>query len=358
MVELPNRQELRSEFEQEARCDQEFLVQSVAATLIASLGLLANSAAVVIGAMLVAPWILPLRAAAYAILRGRPRLLGRALVTLAIGAGSTVVVAALLGGLSGLPLHGSEVLARTAPNLLDLGIALVAGAVASYAKVRRRAVSALAGTAIAVALVPPVCSSGLLIASGAWGLAKGAALLFATNLLGILTGALLTLALSRPELAVGWRQRRLTLVSLGLTALLLIPLSSSSIRLIAQARKLAAQRQVEQAIDTSLRNETLTLGKNADLVGIRIDWTQTPPLIRAMVRVSRPDLPTPQQVAAVQAFINQRQPQRFRLLVQRSLVDVVGPPAPGQPERPPAPEPWLRDPVPPPPPPIFDIPPG
>ena len=203
MVELPNRQELRSEFEQEARCDQEFLVQSVAATLIASLGLLANSAAVVIGAMLVAPWILPLRAAAYAILRGRPRLLGRALVTLAIGAGSTVVVAALLGGLSGLPLHGSEVLARTAPNLLDLGIALVAGAVASYAKVRRRAVSALAGTAIAVALVPPVCSSGLLIASGAWGLAKGAALLFATNLLGILTGALLTLALSRPELVVG-----------------------------------------------------------------------------------------------------------------------------------------------------------
>jgi uncharacterized hydrophobic protein (TIGR00271 family) len=353
MVEIPSRQLLRSEFEQESRCDQEFLVQSVAAALIASLGLLANSAAVVIGAMLVAPWILPLRAAAYAILRGRPKLLGRSLLTLAIGVASTVLVATLLGLAVALPLHGSEVLARTGPNLLDLGIALVAGAVASYAKVRRKAVSALAGTAIAVALVPPVCTSGLLIASGAWGLAQGAALLFVTNLLGILSGGLVTLALSRPELAVGWRQRRLTLASLGLTALLLVPLSSSSLRLIAQARKVAAQQQVEQAISTSLRNETLTLGKNADLVGIRIDWEQQPPLIRAMVRVSRPDLPTPQQVAAVQAFINQRQQQRFRLVVQRSLVDVVGPPAPGQPERPPPPEQWpLLPPPPPPPPPV------
>lgn len=110
---------------------------------------------------------------------------------------------------------------------------------------------------------------------------------------------------------------------------------------------------MEQAISTSLRNETLTLGKNADLVGIHIDWEQQPPLIRAMVRVSRPDLPTPQQVAAVQAFINQRQQQRFRLVVQRSLVDVVGPPAPGQPERPPPPEQWpLLPPPPPPPPPV------
>jgi uncharacterized hydrophobic protein (TIGR00271 family) len=338
MVELPDRQQLRREFESEARCDQEFLVQSIAATVIASLGLLANSAAVVIGAMLIAPWILPLRTSAYAILRGRPKLLGRALLTLAIGVGSSVVVAAALGALVGLPIHGSEVMARTAPNLLDLGIALVAGAVASYAKVRRKAVSALAGTAIAVALVPPVCTSGLLLASGDWGPAQGAALLFTTNLLGILSGGLVTLAVSRPELAVGWQQRRLALASLGLTSLLLIPLSSSSLNLIHQARQAATQQQVEQAIAASLRNETLTLGKNADLVGIRIDWNQNPPLIRAMVRVSQPNLPTPQQVAAVQAFINRRQPQRFRLVVQRSLIDVVGPPAPGMPNTAPPPD--------------------
>lgn len=353
MEEVPSRQLLRREFDDEARCDQEFLVQSVAATLIASFGLLANSAAVVIGAMLVAPWILPLRAAAYGILRGRLALVGRALLTLAIGAGSTFGLAALLGLLVGLPIFGSEVMARTSPNLLDLGIALVAGAIAAYAKVRRKAISALAGTAIAVALVPPVCTSGLLAAAGQWPEAGGAVLLYLTNLLGILSGALITLGLSRPELAIGWRRRRLSLGSLVLTALLLLPLSGSFLNLLRQARRTAAQEQVEQAIDASLRKETITLGQNADLVGIRIDWAQNPPLIRAMVRVSRPDLPTPKQVEAVQSFINSRQPIRFRLVVQRSLVDVVGPPSAPNPPAVAFPEPpaWPEDPDPDPPPP-------
>jgi uncharacterized hydrophobic protein (TIGR00271 family) len=360
MESMPSRQLLRREFDAEARCDQEFLVQSVAATLIASFGLLANSAAVVIGAMLVAPWILPLRAAAYGILRGHLPLVGRALLTLAIGAVSTFGLAALLGLLVGLPIFGSEVMARTSPNLLDLGIALVAGAIAAYAKVRRKAVSALAGTAIAVALVPPVCTSGLLAAAGRWPQAGGAALLFLTNLLGILSGALITLGLSRPELAIGWRRRRLSLGSLVLTSLLLLPLSGSFLNLLRQARRTAVLEQVEQAIDASLRKETITLGQNADLVGIRIDWAQNPPLIRAMVRVSRPDLPTPRQVEAVQTFINSRQPIRFRLIVQRSLVDVVGPPsAPNPPDpalpqlggsEPPAAQAWPEDPDPGPPP--------
>lgn len=351
----PSRQMLRREFEREARCDRDFLVQSLASALIASQGLLANSAAVVIGAMLVAPWILPLRAAAFAILRGRPRLLSQALLTLAVGVTSTALLAAAIGLLVGLPIFGSEVMARTAPNLLDLGIALVAGAVANYAKVNPRTVSSLAGTAIAVALVPPVCTSGLLAANGQWGLAGGAALLFVTNLLGILSGGLITLALCRPELSQGLRHRRLSLASLGLTALLLIPLSGSFVNLIRQARKTAALHQVEQAIDASLRNETITLGRNADLVGIRIDWNQNPPLIRALVQVDQPDLPTAKQVAAVQQFINDRQPIRFRLVVKRTLVDVVGPESAPNPEAtlpatPIPPEPWPLAPPPPPPP--------
>jgi uncharacterized hydrophobic protein (TIGR00271 family) len=356
MEPTPSRQILRREFEREARCDRDFLVQSLASALIASMGLLANSAAVVIGAMLVAPWILPLRAAAFAILRARLRLLARALVTLAAGVVSTALLAVGIGLLVRLPLLGSEVMARTAPNLLDLGIALVAGAVASYAKVRPRTVSALAGTAIAVALVPPVCSSGLLAASGQWGMAGGAALLFATNLLGILSGGLITLGVCRPELNHGLRRGHLSLASLGLTALLLIPLSGSFLNLIQLSRKAATQHEVEQAIDASLRNETITLGRNAYLVGIRIDWAQNPPLIRALVQVSEPDLPTTTQVAAVQRFINSRQPIRFRLVVQRTLVDVVGPESAPNPETPalPAspvpPEPWPLAPPPPPPP--------
>ena len=326
-------------FALDARADQEFLVLTVAASLIATLGLLANSAAVVIGAMLVAPWMLPLRAAAFAILQGRLRLVATALASLLLGVAVTVGLSLGLGLLVGLPLLGSEVMARTQPNLLDLGVALVAGATAAYASVRSRALSSLAGTAIAVALVPPVCAFGLLCAKAQWSPALGAALLFAANLLGILSGALIALAVVRPDLRRNLWHSRLGLMSLLLTALLLIPLSGSFLTLVAQARRTATQEQITAVITASLRNRTLTLGKDSELVEVAIDWAQNPPLIRAAVRVSDPQLPTARQVAAVQAFINDHQPIRYRLVVQRVSVDVIGPETAPNPEdsRPPAP---------------------
>ena len=156
---------LSKQFELDARCDQPFVVLTLASGAIATLGLLADSSAVVIGAMLIAPWMLPLRAAAFGILQGRLLLVGRALLTLLIGIAITVVLSVLLGASVGLPIMGSEVEARTQPNLLDLGVALVAGAIAAYASVSSKALSSLGGTAIAVALVPPVCAFGLLLAN-------------------------------------------------------------------------------------------------------------------------------------------------------------------------------------------------
>ncbi|MEB3182759.1 MAG: DUF389 domain-containing protein [Cyanobacteriota bacterium] len=317
--------QLPDQFELDARADQAFLVLTVAAGLIATLGLLANSSAVVIGAMLIAPWMLPLRAAAFGILQGRLALVGHALCTLLLGIAITVGLSVLLGAWVAFPIFGSEVSARTQPNLLDLGVALVAGAIAAYAAVSAKAISSLAGTAIAVALVPPVCALGLLLSKAEWGDALGAALLFAANLLGILSGALITLALCLPELRVNLWRSRLGLVSLLLTALLLIPLSGSFLSLLAQARRTAALADIQQAITLSLRNRTITLGKDAELIAVKIDWDQNPPLIRASVRVTNPRLPTARQVAAVQAYINERQPIRYRLVVQRVSVDVIGP---------------------------------
>lgn len=316
---------LSEQFELDARCDQPFLVLTLAAGAIATLGLLANSSAVVIGAMLIAPWMLPLRAAAFGILQGRLLLVGRALLTLVIGISITVVLSLLLGASVGLPILGSEVAARTQPNLLDLGVALVAGAIAAYASVSSKAISSLAGTAIAVALVPPVCAFGLLLANAQWSEALGAALLFAANLLGILSGALVALAVCQPDLRVRLWRSRLGLVSLLLTALLLIPLSGSFLSLMARARRAATLEQIQQAITASLKNRTLTLGKDSELINVKIDWSQNPPLIRAAVRVTNPRLPTARQVADVQGYINQQQPIRYRLIVQRVSVDVIGP---------------------------------
>jgi uncharacterized membrane protein len=235
--------------------------------------------------------------------------------------------------LAGFPVYGSEVLSRTTPNLLDLAIALVAGAIAIYGKVHSRAVSSLAGTAIAVALVPPVCVFGLLLAVREWETARGAGLLFAANLLGILSGGLVTLAAITPGLRARLWSSRLGLISLLLTALLLVPLTGSFLNLVAKARRDSALQQVERAIAESLRARTITLGQDSELMGTTIDWNQNPPLITASVRVSRPNLPTPKQVAAVQDFINRRQPINFRLLVQRMSIDVIGPEtAPNPPE--------------------------
>jgi uncharacterized hydrophobic protein (TIGR00271 family) len=321
---MPHHQ-LSDQFERDARSDQAFLALTLAAGLIATLGLLANSSAVVIGAMLIAPWMLPLRAVAFGILQGRLALVGRALVTLLVGIAITVGLSVLAGAWVGLPIFGSEVAARTQPNLLDLGVALVAGAIAAYASLSAKAISSLAGTAISVALVPPVCAFGLLLAKAEWADALGAALLFASNLLGILSGALITLAVCLPDLRVNLWRSRLGLVSLLLTALLLIPLSGSFVSLMAQARRTAALVDVQQAIRASLKNNTITLGQDAELVAVKIDWDQNPPLIRASVRVTNPRLPTARQVAEVQAYINGRQPIRYRLVVQRVSVDVIGP---------------------------------
>ena len=102
----PSFEELARDFEAEARLDQTYIVLTVGAGLIATLGLLANSPAVVIGAMLVAPWIQPLRAASFAILHGLLPLTIRALLTLAAGVCITVFLSWLLGQSAGLPVFG------------------------------------------------------------------------------------------------------------------------------------------------------------------------------------------------------------------------------------------------------------
>ena len=96
---------------------------------------------------------------------------------------------------------------------------------------------------------------------------------------------------------------------------------------------------MERAITESLRQRTITLGRDSELTDVKIDWTQNPPLIKAAVRVSRPNLPTPKQVAAVQDFINRTQKFRYRLLVQRVSIDVIGPETEPNPEPTPVEEP-------------------
>ena len=169
-------------------------------TVIAAFGLIANSAAVVIGAMLVAPLMQPIIGLAAALVLGQPRREFTSLALIVLTTAEAFVVA-LLAGLA-VPSFRvitltPELLARTAPALLDLAIAVAAGAAGAYVTVRPRAGGAIAGVAIAVALVPPLSACGILLAHGNGGLASGAFFLFLTNLVGIVLSAVVVLPCDR-----------------------------------------------------------------------------------------------------------------------------------------------------------------
>nr|WP_255614274.1 MULTISPECIES: DUF389 domain-containing protein [unclassified Synechococcus] len=332
-------------YDGEARLNESFIVLTIGASLIASLGVLANNAAVVIGAMVVAPWILPLRVAVFAVLIGQARLLSRSLITLAAGAGITLLLSMGLGLIArsqGLLLAEAlpeQVTARLEPNILDLGIALAAGAVATYAKVNPGAVSSMAGTAIAVALVPPVCVMGLMLSAQDLSGAQGAALLYAANLLGILIGGISVLAIREPYFREKLRRRRRSrlpvLLAVGLAVLVGQKLYERYERHLFKLKQEAAKEQIESDIRYYLKNETLTFGANEalELEKIVFDWPNyweqnQAPTLQVVVRVTDPTTPSYKQVQEIQDNINSKLSWQFQGLelqmqVQRINVSVV-----------------------------------
>ena len=172
---------------------QQFFVLMVLSATIAAFGLANDSAAVVIGAMLVAPLMTPILGIAAAIVQGWGRRVGDSLAIVLAGAGAAILVGIAVSFLAqnlhtGLPLPG-ELLARTNPNMIDLGIAIAAGAAGGFVAVRTEASGALPGVGIAVALVPPLATVGMTLGLGYWDLAWGALLLFMTNLIAIVFSA-------------------------------------------------------------------------------------------------------------------------------------------------------------------------
>jgi uncharacterized hydrophobic protein (TIGR00271 family) len=281
----------------ESEWNLNFIVLTVTACLIATFGLVSNSTAVIIGAMIVAPLMLPIRGLALASLEGDMLLFRKALFSL-VGATLTALFLSWLIGVSArIPEFGSEVLARTQPNLVDLGIAVSAGFVSGFAKVRKGINDALAGTAIAVALMPPLCVIGLCLSQGLYSYGFGAFLLYLTNLLGICLSCMIIFILAgyaRLSHALGW--------IFGLTLLLLVPLGTSFVRLV-------VQEQISAKITRLLIDETVTVGQDVDQAKIDIDWTQKPPHIT--IQLSTDKVVSPRQVALVEKFLKDRLGKRF-----------------------------------------------
>jgi uncharacterized hydrophobic protein (TIGR00271 family) len=265
-VTLERRAEVQVQLRNACTPDFDFFLLVVLSAVIATLGLLTNSAAVIIGAMLVAPLMSPIIGIGLASLTGDARLFRDSGVALARGALLAIAMASLLAwanrSLPFVPLQEipGEILSRTRPSPIDLTIALAGGLAAAFALAMPSISAALPGVAIATALMPPLCTVGIGIAMGRWDVAGGALLLFLTNAVTIaFAGMLVFFALGfAPKREAGQRAPRALIVSALFTLILLVPLtvlSASFFREAAEIRQIDAVVKEEAAnYDAELAN--------------------------------------------------------------------------------------------------------
>lgn len=174
-----------------ARPKASFLVLMVLSTILATFGLFANSTPVVIGAMILAPLMSPIISLSMATLRQDRQLIIDSVYTILAGLGFAFACAVLITLVTPLNAPNSEIMSRTSPNLLDLGIAVFSGVAGAYAHAREEVAKTLAGVAIAVALVPPLAVAGIGLGWLNGTVFFGAGLLLMTNLAGmVLAGAI------------------------------------------------------------------------------------------------------------------------------------------------------------------------
>ena len=178
--------EVRKSIHDNASLSSSYLLMNALATIVACYGLLADSTAVVIGAMVIAMLLGPITGIALGLVDGDNQLLQNAFIAEIVGALTVVSIAFVIGTIhQNIPV-GHEIMARTAPNIFDLIIALAGGAAGAYATASPRISSVgLVGVAIATALVPPLSTFSMLLARGETQLAFGALLLFFANFVAI-----------------------------------------------------------------------------------------------------------------------------------------------------------------------------
>jgi uncharacterized hydrophobic protein (TIGR00271 family) len=168
-----------------AQPNLEYYILIILSSVIASAGLIQGSTAAVIGAMIVAPLMTPILSFAIAILWGDLSLIRTSVSSIVRGTLIAVVISAVIARLIPFTAYSTEIMARTKPSLYDIIVALAAGIVGAYGYANRKVSSTIVGIAIAVALVPPLCTIGIGLGDLNWKIAGGAATLYLINLVAI-----------------------------------------------------------------------------------------------------------------------------------------------------------------------------
>lgn len=222
--------------------------------IIATYAVLQDSTAVVIGAMLVAPLMVPILGLAGAIINGwRHRAVQSGLL---IAGGVAAAIALSYAASAWAPVAlvfdtNTQITSRVSPSLPDMVIAVAAGAAGAFATVNLRVASSIAGVAIAVALVPPLAVVGISLGAQRYADAGGAMLLFLTNFVAIVLAAAGVFALGGFAQPSRLRERLPDVLTtfapfVGIAAVILVPLFFTSQGLIATATE---NRQVSAVVD-------------------------------------------------------------------------------------------------------------
>jgi uncharacterized hydrophobic protein (TIGR00271 family) len=200
------RDQLFFEGPERRRRSTKFWLLLVLSGVISSAGIVGDSTATVIGAMIVAPLMTPILGIVLAVVLTDGRNLVRSVLLVVGGALTVVGIAWLLGHFIPYPIvaqTNSQVAVRVTPRLVDLVAALATGAVGAVALARSDISDTLPGVAIAISLVPPLAVVGLTLESGAPRQALGALLLFLSNVAAMLAVGVVVMAIYRTSTTAG-----------------------------------------------------------------------------------------------------------------------------------------------------------
>jgi len=300
--------EVRVRIEANALPSKMYFIMNILSAIIASYGLVTNSAAVVIGAMLVAMMLGPITGIALAIIDHRMPLLRKSLFTVIIGVSLVVLVGFIVGWLHKDQPLTAEILSRTQPTSMDLMIALAGGTAGAYAMVSPHLSVAVVGVAVATALVPPLAASGILLANGEMQLGLGALLLAATNILAIqFTNALVLWVLGFRRLVDDDYKSNTYLTFLQRNAVTLLLLGGLGAYLTINLQTNAKQQIFESSVKEAINSYFIDQGNV--LTNTQFDTSEKNQVVRAIVRGET--LPSSYDVRQIETLITQNMAENF-----------------------------------------------
>lgn len=278
-LESNQKQGIINKIEADIRADNSYIGMAIISSLIATFALLIDDLAVLIGSMLIAPFLTPALGVGMGIIKGDSDLFKRGLLNLTIGIIVGVIGSIIIAAVFPIKELSEAITDRSAPTLVQLAIAVLAGGAAAFSYAYRKIRAVLSGAFVALALVPPISIIGIGIAFLNWDLVGGASLLLLANVIGLTLAAVLVFFLfgfrpmSRPDnyrgvkIGITWLASLFLLIALPLGYIMQTIITDINRENTAQT---VIENQFDGAINTSVNELSIKKQSDKIMVGFTI----------------------------------------------------------------------------------------